>query len=40
MLSVCRTGGEVFAMSRFVLTRSDIDTFMDELYGFYTSFRD
>jgi SRSO17 transposase len=29
-----------FAIPQFALTRSDIDTFMDELRGFHTAFRD
>src|SRR5712664_3582272 len=39
MLPACRTGGEPFAIPQFALTRSDIDTFMDELRGFHTAFR-
>ncbi len=39
MLPVCRTADETFAMPQFALTRSDIDSFMDELRGFHTAFR-
>jgi len=39
MLPACRTAGEPFAMPQFALTRSDIDTCMDELRGFHTAFR-
>jgi SRSO17 transposase len=39
MLPACRTAGEPFAIPQFALTRSDIDTFMDELRGFHTAFR-
>ena len=39
MLPACRTAGEPFAMPQFALTRSDIETFMDELRGFHTAFR-
>jgi SRSO17 transposase len=40
MLPACRTEGEPFAIPQFALTRSDIDTFMEELHGFHTAFRD
>ena len=40
MLPACRTADETFAMPQFALTRSDIDTFMDELRGFHTAFRE
>jgi len=30
MLPACRTAGEPFALPQFALTRSDIETFMDE----------
>src|SRR4030095_8959669 len=40
MLPTCRTAGEPFAIPQFALTRSDIDSFMDELRGFHTAFRD
>src|ERR671938_1626421 len=39
MLSACRTAGEPCAIPQFALTRSDLDTFMDELRGFHTAFR-
>ena len=39
MLPACRTAGEPFAIPQFALTRSDLDTFMDELRGFHTAFR-
>ena len=39
MLPACRTAGEPFAIPQFALTRSDIETFMDELRGFHTAFR-
>lgn len=39
MLPACRTAGEPFAVPQFSLTRSDIDSFMDELRGFHTAFR-
>src|ERR671926_1187794 len=39
MLPACRTAGEPFALPQFALTRSDIETFMDELRGFHTAFR-
>src|SRR5919197_5833958 len=39
MLPACRTADETFAMPQFALTRSDLDTFMDELRGFHTAFR-
>ncbi len=40
MLPAWRTEGEAFAIPKFALTRSDIDTFMDELRGFHTAFRE
>jgi SRSO17 transposase len=40
MLPACRTEGEPFAIPQFALTRSDIATFMEELQGFHTAFRD
>jgi hypothetical protein len=40
MLPACRTADETFAIPQVALTRSDIDTFMDELRGFHTAFRD
>jgi hypothetical protein len=40
MLPACRTADETFAIPQFVLTCSDIDTFMDELRGLHTTFRD
>ena len=39
MLPACRTADETFAIPQFALTRSDIDTFLDELRGFHTAFR-
>src|SRR5262249_34553756 len=39
MLPACRTADETFAIPRFALTRSDIDSFLDELRGFHTAFR-
>ena len=39
MLPACRTAGEPFALPQFALTRSDIETFMDELRGFHAAFR-
>ena len=39
MLAACRTAGEPFALPQLALTRSDLDTFMDELRGFHTAFR-
>jgi SRSO17 transposase len=39
MLPAYRTAGEPFAIPQFALTRSDLDTFMDELRGFHTAFR-
>jgi len=39
MLPACRTADETFAMPQFALTRSDIDSFLDELRGFHTAFR-
>src|SRR5215475_9799778 len=39
MLPACRTADETFAIPQFALTRSDIDSFMDELRGFHTAFR-
>ena len=39
MLPACRTAGEPFAIPQFALTRSDIDSFMEELRGFHTAFR-
>src|SRR5919197_1737806 len=39
MLPACRTADATFAMPQFALTRSDLDTFMDELRGFHTAFR-
>jgi SRSO17 transposase len=39
MLPACRTAGEPFAIPQFALTRSDLDSFMDELRGFHTAFR-
>src|SRR5215470_11807910 len=39
MLPACRTAGEPFAIPQFALTRSDLETFMDELRGFHTAFR-
>src|SRR5262245_19627485 len=39
MLPACRTAGEPFALPQFALTRSDLETFMDELRGFHTAFR-
>jgi SRSO17 transposase len=40
MLPAYRMDGEAFAIPQFLLTRSDIDTFMDELRGFHTAFRE
>jgi SRSO17 transposase len=40
MLPACRTEGEVFAIPQFSLTRSDINSFMDELREFHTAFRE
>jgi SRSO17 transposase len=40
MLPAYRTAGEAFAIPRFTLTRSDIDSFIEELRGFHTAFRD
>src|SRR5215471_14084042 len=39
MLPAYRTAGEPYALPQFALTRSDLDTFMDELRGFHTAFR-
>jgi SRSO17 transposase len=39
MVPACRTAGEPVAIPQFALTRSDLDTFMDELRGFHTAFR-
>ena len=39
MLPACRTADATFAIPQFALTRSDIDSFMDELRGFHTAFR-
>src|ERR671938_224349 len=39
MLPACRTAGEPFAIPQFALTRSDIDSFLDELRRFHTAFR-
>jgi SRSO17 transposase len=39
MLPACRTADETFAIPQFALTRSDLDTFLDELRGFHTAFR-
>ena len=39
MLPACRTADETFAIPQFALTRSDLDTFIDELRGFHTAFR-
>jgi hypothetical protein len=39
MLPTCRTADETFAIPQFAVTRSDIDSFMDELRGFHTVFR-
>jgi SRSO17 transposase len=39
MLPVCRTADETFAIPQFALAPSDVDTFMDELRGFHTAFR-
>jgi hypothetical protein len=40
MLPACRTADEPFAIPQYALTRSDIDSFMEELRGFHTAFRD
>src|ERR687885_532107 len=34
-----RTADEPFAIPQFALTRSDVDSFMDELRGFHSAFR-
>jgi hypothetical protein len=34
MLPACRTADETFAIPQFAPTRSDIDSFLDELRGF------
>src|SRR5215831_38965 len=39
MLPACWTADETFAIPQFALTRSDIDSFMDELRGFHMAFR-
>src|SRR5215470_13499722 len=39
MLPAYRTADETFAIPQFALTRSDVETFMDELRGFHTAFR-
>ena len=39
MLPVCRTADETVAIPQFALTRSDLDSFLDELRGFHTAFR-
>ena len=39
MLPACRTADATFAIPQFALTRSDIDSFMEELRGFHTAFR-
>jgi hypothetical protein len=40
MLPAYRTADEPFAIPQFALTRSDIDSFLEELRGFHTAFRD
>ena len=40
MLPAYRTADETFAIPQFALTRSDIDSFMEELRGFPIAFRD
>ena len=40
MLPACRTADETFAIPQFALTRSDVDSFMEELRGVHTAFRD
>ena len=40
MLPAYRTADEPFTIPQFALTRSDIDSFMEELRGFHTAFRD
>ena len=40
MLPAYRTADATFAIPQFALTRSDIDSFMEELRGFHTAFRD
>jgi SRSO17 transposase len=40
MLPAYRTADETFAIPQFALTRSDIDSFMEELRGFHIAFRD
>jgi hypothetical protein len=40
MLPACRTADEPFAIPQYALTRSDIDSFMEELRGFHTAFQD
>ena len=40
MLPACRTADETFAIPQFALTRSDIDSLLEELRGFHTAFRD
>jgi len=40
MLPACRTADETFAIPQFALTRSDVDSCMEELRGFHTAFRD
>jgi SRSO17 transposase len=39
MLPAYRTADATFAIPQFALTRSDIDSFMEELRGFHTAFR-
>ena len=39
MLPACRMIDEPFAIPQFALTRSDLDSFLDELRGFHTAFR-
>ena len=40
MVPAYRTADETFAIPQFALTRSDIDSFMEELRGFHIAFRD
>ena len=40
MLPACRKAEETLAIPQFALTRSDIDTFMDELREFHIAFRE
>jgi hypothetical protein len=40
MLPASRCEGDLFAISKFSLGRSEVEDFMDELRGFHEQFRD